>query len=72
MLYEHDLEVRDKYRADREAYLQDIKKEVLKNIQGELGQVGELTEQYKVLVLSAKDVLREKIMQIYFKGKAEK
>lgn len=27
-----------------------------------------LSKQYDVLVLSAKDVLREKIMQIYFKG----
>ena len=72
LLVAHDLEVRDKYRADREAYLQDIKKEVLKSIQGELGQVCELTEQYKVLVLSAKDVLREKIMQIYFKGRVER
>jgi hypothetical protein len=37
MLTKHDLEVRDKYRSDREAYLKDIKNEVLKNIKDELG-----------------------------------
>jgi hypothetical protein len=72
MLVKHDLEVRDKYRADREAYLKDIKNEVLKNIKGELGQVATLTEQYEALVISAKDVLREKIMGIYHKNKKDK
>lgn len=72
MLLEHDLETRKKYRADREAYLQDIKSEVLKSIQGELGQVAQLTEQYEALVISAKDVLREKIMAIYHKNKRER
>jgi hypothetical protein len=32
MLRAHDLETRDKYRADRERYLQEIKCEVLKSI----------------------------------------
>lgn len=70
-LLEHDLETRAKYRADREAYLQEIKSEVLKSIQGELGQVAQLTEQYEVLVISAKDVLREKIMAMYHKNKKD-
>lgn len=72
ILLEHDLETRNKYRADREAYLQEIKSEVLKSIQGELGQVAQLTEQYEALVISAKDVLREKIMAIYHKNKRER
>lgn len=72
ILLEHDLETRNKYRADREAYLQDIKSEVLKSIQGELGQVAQLTEQYEALVISAKDVLREKIMAIYHKNKKDR
>lgn len=72
ILLEHDLETRNKYRADREAYLQEIKSEVLKSIQGELRQVAQLTEQYEVLVISAKDVLREKIMAIYHKNKRER
>ena len=69
LLVAHDLEIRDKYKADREAYLQDIKKEVLKEIKTELSQVSQLTEQYEALAISAKDVLREKIMAIYHKNK---
>jgi Na+-translocating ferredoxin:NAD+ oxidoreductase RnfG subunit len=76
MLYKHDLEVRDKYKADREAYLQDIKCEVLKSIKNELGAVSNLEEQYdnlqlqyETLAISAKDVLREKIMALYHKNK---
>lgn len=72
MLIEHDLETRAKYRADRENYLQEIKKEVLVSIQQELGQVANLTEQYEALVISAKDVLREKIMTIYHKNKRDR
>ena len=71
-LEEHDLETREKYKADRERYLQDIKSEVLTSIQNELGQVSSLSKQYDALVVSAKDVLREKIMQIYFKNKKDK
>ena len=72
ILYAHDLETRDKYRADRERYLQEITAEVLKNIKGELVQVADLAKQYETLCISAKDVLREKIMQVYFKNKKEK
>ena len=72
MLKNHDLEIRDRYKADREAYLQDIKKEVLKEIKTELSQVSQLTEQYEALAISAKDVLREKIMAIYHKNKRDR
>lgn len=72
MLVAHDLEVRDRYKADREAYLQDIKKEVLKEIKTELSQVSQLTEQYEALAISAKDVLREKIMAVYHKNKKDR
>ena len=68
ILLQHDLIVKETYKADRERYLQEIKAEVLKEIQGELNGVEKLSKQYDALVLSAKDVLREKIMQIYFKG----
>lgn len=67
-LYEHDLKVRDTYKADRERYLQEIKEEVLKNIECELTVVDKLVQQYEIMSITAKDVLREKIMQIYFKG----
>lgn len=79
LFLEHDLQIRDKYRSDREAYLKDIKSEVLQSIQTELVQVKDLaeevsvlTEQYVALVVSAKDVLREKIMVIYYKNKKDK
>jgi hypothetical protein len=65
----HDLETREKYLSDRERYLQDIKREVLSNVQDELGQVSKLTSQYEALAISAKDVLREKIVCMYENNK---
>ena len=72
MLHAHDLEVRDRYKADRQRYLQEIKTEVLSSMEQELGQVATLTKQYEALAISAKDVLREKIMQIYFKNRRDR
>lgn len=79
MLKAHDLEVKDKYLADRERYLREIEAEVLKDIKGELDTVAELEEQYgglkdqyEALVISAKDVLREKIMAVYHKNKGRR
>lgn len=76
LLKEHDLEVRERYKADRQNYLNDIRDEVLSNIQGELDAVNNLEEQYcglqqqyETLAISAKDVLREKIMALYHKNK---
>ena len=69
---EHDLDVKSRYLADRQNYLNEIKGEVLRSIQGELGQVSTLATQYEALVISAKDVLREKIMQLYFKNKKDR
>ena len=68
----HDLETRDRYLADRERYLQDIKSEILCEIRGDLSQIKELKKQYEVLVSSAKDVLREKIINIYLQNKDAK
>lgn len=55
-----------------EQYLGKIKQEILKEMQGELDQISHLAKQYEALAISAKDVLREKIMQIYFKNKKDK
>ena len=68
ILKEHDLETREKYKADRERYLKDISNEILSNIQNELRQVNSLDKKYEVLACSARDVLREKIMAIYHKN----
>ncbi len=68
ILYKHDLETREKYKADRQRYLKDISNEILANIQQELHQVDSLDEKYEILACSARDVLREKIMGIYHKN----
>ena len=62
----HDLETRDKYKADRQQYLVDIKNEVVKTIGVNVTQNEADLEALKI---SARDVLREKIMAIYRKGK---
>ena len=43
-----------------------------KNIKGEIDQITNLTQQYETLCVNSKDVLREKIMQVYFKNKKDK
>ena len=72
ILKQHDLETRDKYKADREKYIKEAKDQVLVEIKDELIQVDLLKQQYDVLVLSAKDVLRAKIMAIYEENKKSK
>ena len=69
ILYNHDLETRDRYKADRERYLQEIKQEVVNQIDSQLRQVNVLTTQYEALAISAKDVLREKIVAMYENNK---
>ena len=69
LFLEHDLEVKTTYLADRERYLQEIKAAVLKDIGGQLQSVEKLANQYKALEISAKDVLREKIVCMYENNK---
>lgn len=69
ILYKHDLEVRDTYLADRQRYLNEIKEEVAHDMQGEFTVLDELKDYVSQLALSAKDVLREKIMGLYHKNK---
>ena len=64
--YDHDLETRDKYKSDRENYLNEIKNEVIKTVGGTITQNSTDLEALKI---SASDVLREKIMAIYHKNK---
>lgn len=72
LLKAHDLEVRNRYLADRERYLHEIKDSVLSDTKDELHQVKVLGLQYEALVISARDVLREKIVKIYLSNKDEK
>lgn len=66
ILHQHDLETRDKYKGDRQKYLEEIKTEVVKEIGDDLKTN---TETVEALVISTRDVLREKIMGIYHKNK---
>lgn len=65
----HDLETREKYKADRQQYLVDIKNEVVNALGGSVTQNASDLEALKI---SARDVLREKIMCIYRRGKRTK
>ena len=66
ILYNHDLETRDKYRSDRENYLREIKAAVIEEVGGDIADNSATLEALKI---SAKDVHREKIMAIYHKNK---
>lgn len=66
MLVEHDLQTRDRYRSDRQRYLEEIKAEVVNIVQK---PILEQNEVINILTTSQKDVLREKIMMIYHKNK---
>lgn len=72
ILYQHDLETRDKYKSDRHRYLVEIKDEVSKSFENDISVVYELKAEVSKLSISAKDVLREKIMKIYYDNKQER
>lgn len=72
VLEERDIQTRERYKADRQRYLEEIQKEVLQNISNELLQVTSLDEKYEILACSARDVLREKIMMIYHKNRRDR
>ena len=65
----HDLETRDRYKADRQRYLNEIKDAVINQVGGTITQNAHDLEALKI---SAKDVLREKIMGIYHEYKQER
>lgn len=65
----HDLATRDKYKADRQRYLTEIKDEVIKQVGGTIDKNAKDLEALKI---SAKDVLREKIMRIYHSYRHER
>ena len=65
-LEEHNKKTRDKYKSDRENYLNEIKTQVLKEVGADIRENNDTIEALKI---SARDVLREKIMAIYHKNK---
>lgn len=79
-LEKHDLQTRDKYLADRQRYLQDIKNEILKETQTTLLEIKDINNNQNENIShisdiidklnnSSKDVLRQKIMAIYHANK---
>lgn len=68
-LKSHDLDTRDRYKADRQRYLTEIKDEVIKQVGGTITKNDKDLEALKI---SAKDVLREKIMAIYHEYRTER
>lgn len=66
ILYNHDLKTKEKYKSDRQNYLKEIKEEILQEISDDISANSKTID---ALVISAKDVLREKIMAIYHKNK---
>lgn len=65
----HDLQTKTTYLADRQRYLEEIKNAVIQQIGTQLSNVDALAAQYKALEISAKDVLREKIVCLYESNK---
>lgn len=72
ILLAHDLEIKEKYKADRDKYLHEIKEEVIDSIEDDLDAIHQLKKDVSIMADSARDVLREKIMVIYHKGKRTK
>ena len=82
-LYQHDLETRDRYLNDRLAYLKEIKKAVLEDIDDTLQEIrslniqqnkdiNTLNDNINKLNNSSRDILRQKIMAIYHANKKAK
>lgn len=65
----HDLETRQKYLADRQRYLCEIKDEVISVMQDRITAVDEHEDQMKVFTEVMKELLRERIMEIYRRNK---
>ena len=72
ILHEHDLEVRKIYLNDRQRYLTEIKDEVTRSFENDINVVYEVKAEVNKLAISAKDVLREKIMKIYYDNRADR
>ena len=76
ILLEHDLETRQKYLNDRQNCLNEIKTEVLTNVKDTLDNIYKLNleqnESIKTLSQGNKDMLRQRIMDIYYTYRDEK
>lgn len=71
-LVAHDLETRRKYLEDRQRYLEEIKDEVVCVLQDRIDAVDEHDEQMVVFTEVLKELLRERIMEIYRRNKTKR
>lgn len=65
----HDLKTRQKYLSDRQRYLCEIKDEVVTVIQDKISAVETHEDQMNVFTEVLKELLRERIMEIYRRNK---
>lgn len=68
-LESHDAETRVKYLSDRQRYLEQIKDEVVVILKDRIDAVDEHGDQMKVFSEVMKELLRERIMEIYRRNK---
>ena len=71
-LVAHDHEIRRKYLEDRQRYLEEIKDEVVCVLQDRIDAVDEHDEQMVVFTEVLKELLRERIMEIYRRNRMER
>lgn len=71
-LVAHDHETRRKYLEDRQRYLDEIKNEVITVLQDRIDAVDEHDEQMVVFTEVLKELLRERIMEIYRRNKTKR
>lgn len=68
----HDLDTRKRYLEDRQRYLCEIKDEVVAILQDRIDAVDEHGDQMKVFSEVLKELLRERIMEIYRRNKTQR
>ena len=71
-LVAHDHETRRKYLEDRQRYLEEIKGEVITVLQDRIDTVDQHDEQMVVFTEVLKELLRERIMEIYRRNKTKR
>ena len=71
-LVEHDKETRQKYLGDRLNYLNEIKNEVVQEMQDKLDAVETHENRMEIFTQVLKELLRERIMVIYGRNKARR
>ena len=72
ILTAHDLETRDRYRADRERYLEEISNDVVETISEQLRSVENHEAQMLTFNEVLKELLRERIMVIFGRNKGRR